>query len=108
GAMARSSRPSPFRSPSAIELGLLRLERARGGSVREPPPAWPRKTEVLGAPWATARASRPSPFGAPMGRERAPDCPVPVGEWVAAGKVPLPVPRKTEIVPAGTKEIGLP
>src|SRR5262249_61220018 len=102
--MAMSSRPSPFRSPSATEFGLSRPQTSDVVGDRKPPPAWPSKTGSLLEPSATTRSSRPSPFRSPMATDGAPGGLVADEYGVGAEKVPLLVPRETELIPAGPQE----
>src|SRR5207253_762750 len=63
-ATARSSLPSPLKSPTATENGLVPT--ARSGRAANVPSPWPRSTETVPEPsLATARSALPSPLKSP-------------------------------------------
>src|ERR1044071_480891 len=65
--VARSWRPSPLKSPTAIELGF---EAAKNwvGALKWPAPS-PNKIETTLSPLVTARSCKPSPLKSPTAPE---------------------------------------
>lgn len=91
-ATARSGFPSPFRSPMAMECGLVPTAKFVA-APNEPVPV-PRRMETsLPNSFATARSGLPSPFKSLMATENGP---TPATKFVAAPNVPVPVPRRME------------
>src|SRR5712664_3294630 len=92
-ATARSSHPSPLKSPTATETGLSPA--AKLSAAWKVPSPFPRSTETLLElkATATARSSHPSPLKSPTATETGLS---PAAKLSAAWKVPSPFPRSTE------------
>src|SRR5437588_8550090 len=80
---ARSCLPSPLKSPTAIERGLLHTPKLVA-ALKLPAPL-PNKTDMLSEFWlATAKSCLPSPLKSPTANERGA---VPAPKLVAAAKL---------------------
>ncbi len=100
---AKSSLPSPLKSPTVTELGLLPTEKSV--AVPKPPVPLPSSTETV-LPLATAKSSLPSPLKSPTVTELIP---LPTEKSVAVPKPPVPLPSSTEtVLPLATAKSSLP
>src|SRR5262249_39024402 len=93
-ASARSSLPSPLKSPTATEIGRLPGEKA-DFATKLAAPAPGRIETVSQRRFASARSSLASPLKSPTATEYGE---LPVPKSVFAAKLPVPVPSRIETV----------
>ena len=89
---AKSSLPSPLKSPTVTELGLVPT--AKSVLVPKPPDPFPSSTDtLLLSSFAVAKSSLPSPLKSPTVTDLGL---VPTANSVLGLKPPAPFPRNTE------------
>ena len=92
-AVAKSWFPSPLKSPTTTEVGLIPTWNPV--ATLKPPAPSPNKTDTLDALLETARSWFPSPLKSPTATEKGK---VPTAKLVAALKPPAPLPNNTDTV----------